>query len=294
MNRLYILLAFFSIVFASCTEKLDTDYRGDTDNLIVVVGEFSTDTTSHTVYLSRTVDYNADTAFAEEGAVVTITDLENNTVIPLTETSPGKYSTTNDIYGEISHEYRLNIETQSGSSYYATSKILPLTDIDSITVKFEYIPLIEEYFYKVFFFGQEPAGNGDYYMWNLYMNDTLYNDTLSKSQFQSDDFVDGQYITDFDLYWLEPDEVKTDTVLFVVEMESLTEEYFTYLNSVMSETAWRGGPFDPTPANVTTNIEGDLARGFFKTCTKKRSNTVIHIKTEEEKDHANDVSNHGF
>lgn len=292
MNRIYILLSVLSLVFVGCTEKLDTDYQGETDNLLVVVGELSTDTTSHKVFLSRTVNYNADTAEAERGATVTITDIVSNRVFELNEIAPGVYSTQPDVFGVVEHEYRLDIQTSNGEDYFAVSKINSVTDIDSISVKFAYESFIGEYFYKVYFFGQEPAGKGDYYKWDLYMNDTLYSDTLSKSQFQSDDFVDGQYISDFDIYWLEPKEVKGDTVLFTVEMGSLTEDYYNYLIEVMSETAWRGGPFDPTPANVSTNIEGGLARGFFKT-TKKKSMSIIHIKSEEEILHEND-GDYGF
>jgi len=293
--RVSDIFYFAIIVFAtiSCTEELDTDFKGRSENFLVVEGGISTDTTRHIVRLSRTIDYTDTVAPPETGAIVTISDGEQTFV--LTPESPGIYATDSNVYGEVGKEYRLDITTQDGKSYYATSTINNLTDIDSVVVKFERIPLIDLYFYIVQFNGQEPSGGGDHYRWNLYMNDTLYNDTLSESVFQSDQLVDGQYVKDMDLYWLLPEHVKSDTTLFTVEMVSLSEEHFTYLVEVMSETAWRGGPFDPTPANVSTNIIGDGVVGYFLASMKKRM-SVLHIKTQEEKMLAdyNDYSPPGF
>jgi hypothetical protein len=280
MKKIFYIPALFAIFIASCTEPLETNYKGETENRLIVIGEISTDTSSHTVILSRTVDYNAMEQQMETGATVTISDGENTYF--LSETSPGIYQTDSTVFGEVGKDYTLIALTAEGDTATAKSTIKPLTDIDSIQIRFEYFDFTGDYFYKVFFFGQEPAGKGDYYIWNLYLNNKWYNDTLSKTNFQSDDFVDGQYIRDFDIYWLEPDELENDTTLFTVEMLSIEENYYNYMVEVLSETVWRGGPFDPTPANVSTNIEGENTGGFFRAVNKKRI-SKIRIKTEEEK-----------
>lgn len=292
MKPIYILLISIIAVLTACTEPLDTNYKGKTENLLVVIGEISTDTTTHSVRLTRSVDYNALDQIPERNAIVTISD--GTKTYTLTEDSAGIYLTEPDVFGEIGKTYTLNIQTADGMNYSAVSKINPVADVDSVIVKFDEFPFLAEYFYFVYYYGQEPAGIGNYYIWNLYLNDSLYNDTISKSNFQSDDFVDGQYITDFDVYWLTPDEVKDDTTKFTLEIVSIGEGYYNYLIDIMSETEWRGGPFDPTPANVSTNITGDSkALGYFK-ATAKKKNSFTYIKTGEEDEHINEQEGHGF
>ncbi len=282
MNKIIIYLTIFVITFSSCTEKLETGYSGNSENILVVVGELSTDTTAHQVVLSRTVDFNASKSPMETGAMVTITDVTENLVIYLTEDSAGIYKTDSNVYGKVDHQYRLDIETHNGEKYYAESEIRPLTEIDSITIKLIENNYEERFFYHIYFNGYDPAGEGDFYKWNLYMNDVLFSDTLNKTAFSDDELLDGNYIAEADIFVLEPKDVPSDTTIFLVEMESITEEYYDYLIEVMSETTWRGGPFDPTPANVSTNIKGGVAKGFFRTCMKKRK-PGIYIKTEEDK-----------
>ncbi len=281
MKSTYIYLLFaIAIIFSACTEELDTDYKGKSDNYLVVSGEISTDTMAHTVKLSRSIDYTDTVCPAETGAIVTISDGEQ--IFGLSETSPGIYQTSSNVYGIAGKEYLLTIYTASGDTFTARSAINRLTDIDSIVINYERFSFDENYYYKVLFNGQDPAGKGDYYVWNLYLDGKKYNDTLSKWEFQSDDFVDGQYVSDFDIYWLEPAELPNDTTQITVEITSIPKEYYTYISEVLTETAWRGSPFDATPANVTSNIKGEGAVGFFVATQKKRK-SIVYIKTDEEK-----------
>lgn len=281
-NTTIIFLWTAAIVLLGCTEKLETDYKGSSDNLLVVSGEFSTDTTAHVVKLTRTVDFNSLGENSETGATVTITDLTSGNIIPLTEGDDGIYATDSNVFGSVGHTYKLNVETSDGETYYAESKIEYLTPLDSVSVKFEKEFFTGDYYYVVMFSGYEPEGTGDYYLWNLYLNDTLYNDTLTETAYSNDEFVDGNYISKMELYWVSPDEVNTDITYYTIEMESITEAYFDYLTEVEAETE-RGSPFDSTPANVSTNIEGGDAVGFFKTSMNLRK-TKMYIRTQEEKD----------
>ena len=92
--------------------------------------------------------------------------------------------------------------------------------------------------------------------------------------------MDGEYVFDFDLYWINEDDFVWDTVKYTLEMMSIPEEYNDYLIEVMSETAWRGGPFDAIPANVSTNISGG-AMGFFYAAAITRQSSVF-IESEAE------------
>ncbi|MBU0763481.1 MAG: hypothetical protein KJ607_01460, partial [Bacteroidetes bacterium] len=47
---------------------------------------------------------------------------------------------------------------------------------------------------------------------------------------------------------------------------SLTLQHEEFIRGMLSETVWRGGYFDVTPANITTNLS-EGAIGYFGACT---------------------------
>ena len=53
-------------------------------------------------------------------------------------------------------------------------------------------------FLGIFMYGNEPAGKGDYYKWDFYINDTLLTDPMYLA-IASDELVDGNPIQDFEL-----------------------------------------------------------------------------------------------
>ena len=58
-------------------------------------------------------------------------------------------------------------------------------------------------FYKVYFYGLEPPELGQFYLWNLYLNDSLVNDTINETRFEEDSWVNGSYMKDFDIEFKE-------------------------------------------------------------------------------------------
>jgi len=280
INHLYITILFTTLFIVSCTEDLDTDYLGISDNLLVVDGKITTDTTAHVVYLSRTIDYNSIELPSESGATVTITD--GDIVFPLTESSfePGKYLTDSTVYGEVGKRYTLNITLKNGDFYSASDSIRSVVDFDSILVRGEDFDFLKDSVYIAYFFGAEDPEPGNYYRWDLYLNDTLYSDTLKNVNFQSDEAVNGGYISFFDVYWLDEEDITSDTVKVTMEMASITEDYYDFLIAVMQETEWRGGFFDPTPANVPTNVTNGGV-GFFRASAVKRETVRYVVQTGE-------------
>lgn len=266
------------LVITSCTERLDLDYSDTGSSKLIVDGRITTDTMAHTVHLNRTVDYSAEDLLPEIGASVSI--LEGENLISLTETSPGVYQTDSTVFGKTGTTYQLQITLSNGEEYHAETKINAVSTIDSIRFVRESFSFTNNDFYLLYFYGQEPPERGNFYFWNLYLNDSLYNDTIDEARFESDDFVNGQYIFDFDIYWVDVEKVQWDTTTVTLEMLSIPEDYNIYLIELFSETSWRGGPFDPTPANVTTNISNG-AIGFFYGAAITRK-TITYIKQDSE------------
>ncbi len=276
----YLLLSLLTGFF-SCTEKIETDYKGSSDNRLIVEGSITTDTMAHKVILSRTVDFNASRAAMETGALVTISDGEHVYTLSESADEPGIYKTNPDVYGVPGNEYLLEVTLENGETYSAISEMKQVSAIDSIRFELVDISFAGEH-YIAYFSGQEPPEPGNRYMWNVYINDSLWNDTISETYFEEDTWVNGQYVSDLDIYWMDPEKVNfiNDTAVVLMEMYSIPQDYYIYLIEVMSETTWRGSPWDPTPANVSTNISGGAVGFFYAAAITRKS--VTYVKSSEE------------
>ncbi len=268
-NKVLILLGL--VTLSGCEEYMNVQFDGSVKKNLVVEGMITTDTTSHKVMLSRSGDFfEKGPQQMEMGADVTITDGENTFV--LNEAKPGIYKTDSTVYGVVGKTYTLNIKLKDNSEYSASEKIVGLPDIDSIVPKydagFDQNTGERTHGYYLTYYGSEPAGKGDYYMWQLYVNNVLYNDSLQESVFTSDDFVDGKYIKDFDLFFLPENSLEKDTTYTEVEMFSISKEYYDFLTGLMLETVWKGSPWDGPPANAVSNLSNG-ALGYFRACDRK-------------------------
>jgi hypothetical protein len=284
MKNTGIFLSILAFFLLSCEEMMDVSFSSNVNKKLVVEGVFTTDTTAHQVMLSWTGDYFArDTQNMETDAVVSITDGEKTMILTENINEPGIYRTDSNVYGETGKTYTLNIKLSDSSKYSATESISPLPEIDSITQSgnynhMEYSTEKYGYGYDIIYFGPEPEGVGDYYLWSLYINDVLYTDTIFETVFADDEFIDGNYIRDIELFFIKEEEIPGDSAVIRLEMYSISEEYYLFLIGLMLETKWRGSPWDGPPANVPSNISNG-ARGYFRTSDKKTA-TMILYKTE--------------
>ena len=277
MKNILFIISGFAILLMGCEEYLDETFDSSSETKLVVEGSITTDTTAHTVILSRSGDFfEKGPQVMETGANVTITDGEKEFV--LTEEEPGIYKTDSTVYGEIGKIYTLNIRLNDNTFYTASEKIVGLPEIDSIIPKYEAGFSQNSggltYGFYLNYYGPEPKGLGDYYMWQLYLDNQLYNDSLQESVFTSDDFVDGNYIKDFEIFFVPEDALQKDTTLAIVDMYSISKEYNDFLTSLLLETVWKGSPWDGPPANAVSNVSNG-ALGYFRASDKKTAVTRI-------------------
>ncbi len=276
----FYLLALF-IILTGCEEMMDVSFSSNAEKRLVVEGAFTTDTTAHQVVLSWTGDYfKREVQTMEPGADVSITDGEN--IFPLTEstTDPGIYRTDSNVYGETGKTYALNIKLTDGAEYSATESISPLPEIDSITQSANYKHMdfsmeLYGYGYDILYYGPEPEGLGDCYLWDLYINDVLYTDTIFERVFSDDEFVDGNYIKDFELFFIKDSDIPGDSTVVSLVMYSISKEYYDFLIGLLLETKWRGSPWDGPPADVPSNISNG-AKGYFRASDKKTATIILH------------------
>ena len=98
--------------------------------------------------------------------------------------------------GETGKEYTVTIETD-GVTITGSDFLAPVEPIDSIQVHSSLRG--DNRFLGVFTFGNEPAGQGNYYKWDIYIN----NEFLNESDYlviASDELVDGNYVNGFEIF----------------------------------------------------------------------------------------------
>lgn len=266
MGWIVLVFAFFTLV--SCEEIMNVNFAGDSTRNLVVDGSFTTDTTAHPVTLSYTGDYFAikDQEMAT-GAIVYISD--GTEIIPLRELKDGVYYTGPNITGKVGTKYTLHITLPDGREYSASDSIEPCPDIDSIRQSQNYNSYMSGYGYDVLFYGHEPQPAGNHYMYNLYIDNKLYTDTITEVSFVSDEFVNGGFVRDFRVFRIREKDLENAASTVTLEMSSISKKYYDFLSALMVETVWRGTPWDGPPANIPGNVSNG-ATGFFRTSAVKR------------------------
>ena len=267
MMKKYILyIAVLLFIISGCTEPYDVELNNSYIRL-VVQGSISSELKTHQVIITKSADYFSNKPAPKvTGATVTISDGEN--IFNLTEVSDGIYE-TDTLAGEPGKTYILDIQ-YNGMEYEASCYLNYCPPIDSI--KFGYYDLsaydIIDSSVFVLLNALEPATPDNYYLWNVYRNGILESDTLNEKYFSDDLFFNGNYITNAEVGWIRKVKIG-DTI--TLEMESITKEYFDYLNQVRTVTDWNMGPFSGPPANPVGNIfetvdngnDNDDPLGFF-------------------------------
>ena len=110
---------------------------------------------------------------------------------------------------------------------------------------------------------------GDHYRWVQTING-VRNDSLNRAAFVDDVLYDGAYVQGVvvDVVHVVPgDTVRT-------EQMSITGEAYDIITAILTETDWRGGPFDPPPSNVPSNVSNG-AFGFFGASSVKDRTVVV-------------------
>ena len=215
------LLLLFALL--ACTKEIDFELSDESTNRLVVEANFTNAARQHEVKLTRTSTfYEPNETPAETGARVTI--VGNNQTVLFDEVRPGVYLNLGMDSGQIGQTYTLQIELANGERYTASETMMRNTVIDSMS--YEYFSFAS--LYNVNIWTQEPAGKGDSYLWNVYINPPL----------------------------------KLDSIRVGVETVNVSQNFFEFVVTALLETEFRGTPFDGPPANIRGNIS-DGALGYF-------------------------------
>ncbi len=288
MKKIIISIASF-LILASCTEKIDME-TGTTFIRLAVSGQITTDTTAHKIWLKKTTNVE-DTMPAPRvsGANLIITDDASHTFV-LTEsnTEPGLYLTDPTVFGLPGHTYTLHISNVdingdgTMETYEASDKMNPVPPLDSI--KLERIDDWEATAIKVW--ATDPATT-EFYLCKYDVNDTLLTDTITEVFLTDDILFNGNTTNGIRSQYLEDeydDEILNPGDVVTFEINSVSEEYFTYLYKLQTEVFPKVPLFSGPPANVSTNVKnigsnGPPAVGFFSAYSLERSSVVYDPAT---------------
>jgi hypothetical protein len=200
----------------------------------------------------------------------------------MTETVPGSsgiYATDKNFAGIIGHNYTLNVHLDDAiagkNDYSASSKLLRVTKLDSIKVGFK-----EDYgkqgFWIVYLYAQDPPGQKNYYMLNLYRNGKLWSDTITKVGTSDNTFFEGNYINGIEAFYINNEDANQtlypgDTVM--LELSAITKEYFDFIDEV-KQSGFNIPFFSGPPANVVGNVNNE-GIGFFAAYSSSYAKTIV-------------------
>ncbi len=260
MKVSHIIAGLFMIIAFSACEKVIHPDLSNGKTMVVIQSRISTDSAPWLVKLTLSKDYfSSAKPVPATGAMVIISDSKGNSET-LKEDSAGYYSTNTFKKCEELVTYTLEV-TYQGAKYTASETCPRQAPIDSLTSEYRSKQGFIAAGYYVTEHAQENPGPGDYYLWEIYKNDTLINDF---GYFVNDDaFVNGNYISaSFPFAFELNDSVRVDQLC-------ISKKWYNYLIAVQTEANKSGSPFDTPPANPINNVQGG-ALGYFAVVNLQR------------------------
>lgn len=289
MKRLYttkilILAALLSVVLYSCEDVVEIDINEENIDLISVEA-YLENRPNNNVYVKLQKTLQVDDSRENppvNDAVVEISQNEDysNSVLLSEMNNSGVYILPpNEVYNaEPGKTYYLRITTSDGVQITASDYMKQVETLDSVKVNLSARGDFE--FLAIFISSQETPGEGDYYKWDIYINNELLYESENLT-FASDELVDGNYIYDFEIFtdFYEDDEDRIlrmgDTIY--VEQLSITEPVYDFYIGMVNQ-AFAGSPFSVPPANVQSNLtssDGKRVLGIFSARDVAPGNEVI-------------------
>ena len=280
----YLIIFALAAIISSCEDVIDVKLSIEDLNLIGVEANITT-VDQPTVFLYKTLKVDQDVTYPGiSAAVVTILDnaIPSNQII-LTEdpAKQGHYLVPNakNYLGVAGREYTLNIQTQ-GVTLVAKDKLAKVEPIDSIQV----VPSQrgEKRFLGVFTYGKEPKGLGNYYKWDIFINDTLVHEA-NRMAIASDEFVDGSYISKLEIFTDFYDTTKPkDRKLKLhdkvqVKQTSISEFAYNFYFQMINQSS-TGSLFSVPTANIVSNFtasDGKPVLGVYNARDVSVSNLVL-------------------
>jgi len=279
-----ISIFILSIIAAGCTETIDNIQLDSTRPRLVVEGYISTDTTRQMVRLSKLGDaLKKDPVQVISNALITISD--GTTTFGLTEdqTRKGTYFTSPDVFGVAGRTYSLLIKNvdinndQVMEEYTAQSLLKRLNPIDSIHLVYNTSnPDFKSW--SVNLYSLDPGEGRNFYLLKVRKNNILLTDSVFKYSIADNYSFEGKYFDGFPVYSIREDrktEKLTPGDTVTLEMYGITEDYYSFIYSYITDYYPKVPIFSGPSANIPTNIKPiEDAVGVFAAYSIKRKSVI--------------------
>ncbi len=260
-------MVLVSISLVSCEEPFDADLDTAEPQVVIEAMVNDADDPAGQVRVSRTAPYlDPDTYRPITDATVVISD-DQGIVDTLEQDSvdAGLYW-TDELIGEVGRTYTLRVIVED-VLYSSISTMRENYDMDSVWFVRSENLFGTDSVWQFWGAGREPAGMGDFGLFQTYRNDTILTD-LDDWFVLEDDVLDGNYLV-FPFAEFNFDEVQTGDKM-TLEVASISQETYDYLQQVRDLMAGIGGPFSPIPTNPVNNISnGALGQFRVSSVTRK-------------------------
>jgi len=255
-----ILFIFCAIQFISCEMATNWKISPDKNDFIVVNGQITNEKKEHIVTIYSPADQLNKIPKPISWGYVSIFDGDSLFYLNNDYSNPGRYKTNANFRAVINKTYTLMINV-SGQNYFASTTMLPVSQfnplkykydetkqmflIDSVTEAFN---INESAMYEIMINWEQVQGY-DTIPAEL-KNAVLYYYTLSTLDVS-------------EVFKPQKEQVYFPAGTTIIERKySLTKQQAKFIRSLLLETEWRGGLFDVTQGNITTNLSNG-AVGYF-------------------------------
>lgn len=267
-------------------------------NMLVVEGVISNQLKRHQIFLSRATALGDKKLVREEGATVTISDQNGNTIL-LSEQSPGIYETP-ELSAQAGNTYTLHIKTGEGNEY--ASREVPFKDgpdIGDVYPRYVYNDDAGSKGIQIYVDTEDPASQTHFYRWNwietyqvnapfpsvwvwignnsveprwkgidtCYATDTLRNILIRNTKDLDQDKVTGQTLQ----FIPEYSHVFRHRYSILVQQFCLSEESYSYWENLRTISEQQGSLSDIQPGSLPGNIHSitntdETVLGYFEAC----------------------------
>ena len=260
-----IILTIFLVLLCSACQRVISVHLDSGATKYVIEGLVTDQPGGSSVSITQTRDFSSDNTFTGvSGATVTIEHQDSS--YPLTESSPGVY-TTSALTGVPGNTYSMKV-VLDGVLYTATSTMPdPVVGMDTMYVSTG--TLTNRRYVTVVF--SDPPGIPNYYRWVQYVNGHK-----EKTNFLgNDEFTDGLTIKDQLDFTNDTNDPKRDintgdsVRIDMINIDSTVYQYWFAL-----EQNADGSGRSASPANPTGNITGGCLGYFSAQAVRTRS---LHV-----------------
>lgn len=261
MKKIYILpiILLNLLLLSSCEDVVDVDIDTAAPRLVIdasIQWQKGTDGREQKIKLSTTAGFYDTTVPTVSGALVRITNANNQTFDFIEEEAGSGFYLCHDFVPEINQTYVLTVVVQ-GQTYTATEKLLGVNPITSIEQNNEGGFGSDEIEIKAY--SNDPDGVDNYYLFRYKASSKA----IPEFDTFDDEFVQGNQF--FGYYTNE--DLKSGDVIDIT-LNGISKRYFEYMSKIILIAQGSNGPFSTPPATVRGNIVNqtnaqNFALGYF-------------------------------